>query len=358
MDFIPLMDAIGEAHTALLGGAVIGFAFGLVLQRTAFCTRTAVLQLRRRSNSAMPATWLIAFSAALFAVQALLASGSISVVDSRYFSGQSISGAAIGGALFGIGMMLARGCVSRMVVLGAGGNLRALYTLGVLTLFAFATLYGMLVPVRDLIASVMGSAAIGRNALIEHAVPGNWTGAAVGMALGLGGLMVALKARIGLGQVFGGLFVGLLIASGWYFTATLATQTFEPVAIDSLSYIRPFAQTAGFLGGMSALPTFDLGIVSGTFVGGLVAALTFGEFRVVHFGAAGAPSISRYTLGGALMGFGGVLAAGCTVGAGLTGGSVLAISALVAISAMVFAGAATDVLIDRAPTSSTNTALN
>ena len=158
------------------------------------------------------------------------------------------------------------------------------------------------------------------------------------------------------GLALGGLAVGLLIASGWYFTATLATQVFEPVAIDSLSFIRPFAQTAGFLGGVSALPSFDLGIVAGTFLGALIVTPVFGEFRLARFGEAGTPSILRYTLGGALMGFGGVLAAGCTVGAGLTGGSVLAISALIAISAMALAGAATDVLLDRAPTSSTASA--
>ena len=38
----------------------------------------------------------------------------------------SLSGAAIGGAMFGAGMVLARGCSSRLLVLAAQGNLRAL----------------------------------------------------------------------------------------------------------------------------------------------------------------------------------------------------------------------------------------
>ena len=37
----------------------------------------------------------------------------------------SPSGAAVGGALFGIGMILARGCSSRLLVLAAQGNLRS-----------------------------------------------------------------------------------------------------------------------------------------------------------------------------------------------------------------------------------------
>ena len=348
MDFIPLMDRYGEAGTAILGGLALGAVFGIAVQRSGFCTRMAVVELSRRSGLRMAATWALGFAAALLAVQSMLALDVIAVGDSRYFAtGQSLTGPLIGGALFGVGMMLTRGCVSRLLVLGAGGNMRAIYGLVVVALVSFATLYGFLAGLREPIAALANSGAIGGNQIVDHTGGGNFSGAIFAGFVALAALALAVRAKIGFWQAHGGIIVGATVAGGWYFTATLSTQVFEPIAVDSMSFIRPFAQTTGYLFGAADMPTFDLGLVAGAFFGGLVAALVFREFRIATFSEAGAPSFLRYTAGAVLMGFGGVLAAGCTIGAGLTGGSVLAASALIAIASMVVAGAVTDRLIDR-----------
>lgn len=348
MDFVPLIDRVGEEMTATLGGGVIGFILGFALLKTGFCTRMAVIDMARARSLTGPATWLLGFAAALLAVQALLYFGVIAVDTSRFFAtGQSLSGALFGGAIFGIGMVLTRGCVSRLLVLGAAGNLRAIYSLVFVALAAYATLYGFLVPGRDAIAPLLSTAAIGGNALVDHTGGGNVSGVVLGAVVAVVAIALAARAKLDLGQSIGAVVVGLMVAAAWYFTATLTAQLFEPIAIDSISFIRPLAQTSGALIGSVALPTFDFGLVIGTFAGGLLAALVLGRFKVATFSEPGAPRILRYTIGAAMMGFGGVLAAGCSIGAGLTGGSVLAASALIALLSMAVAGAVTDTVLDR-----------
>ena len=62
----------------------------------------------------------------MLATQALVLLGAFDASDARQIAARgSLSGAAIGGALFGIGMILARGCSSRLLVLAAQGNLRS-----------------------------------------------------------------------------------------------------------------------------------------------------------------------------------------------------------------------------------------
>src|SRR5690606_24493712 len=150
MDLVWLIDRVGENAAAAIGGAVLGLLFGIFAQRTAFCTRSAVLDLTRGRDLKALAVWAAGFAAAILAVQLLVYRDALSVVDTRFFgTPQSLSGAVVGGLLFGVGMALARGCVSRLLVLGASGNLRALFCVAVVALVGWATYDGILVPLRD-----------------------------------------------------------------------------------------------------------------------------------------------------------------------------------------------------------------
>src|SRR5690606_17207702 len=136
------------------------------------------------------------------------------------------------------------------------------------------------------------------------------------------------------------------VAGGWWFTWQLSSQVFDPIQVESLSFIRPFATTLMLAIGHLATVGLDQGLLIGVGVGAALAALLSGEFRIATFSEPGAPSIFRYAAGAALMGFGGILAVGCTVGAGLTGGSVLALSSLLALCFMALGAAATDRVVD------------
>lgn len=344
MDFVPLIEAIGEPATALAGGAVLGFVFGFAAQRSRFCTRSAVIEATRRGDLAAFSVWLAGFSLAVLLVQALLHQSLLSVAETRFFATtQSLSGALGGGLLFGIGMALTRGCVSRLVVLAASGNLRAVFGLAVVAVAGYATFAGALVPARDAIAGLWTTATIGGNDILAHLGLGRRTGVAIGGVLLAAAL--ALASRVSAWRFIGGLAVGAAVAAGWWLTYQFSTQFFEPVQVESLSFIRPFATTLMLaLGGAYGL---DQGLLAGTLAGAFVAAVLFRDFRFAGFGEAGAPSILRYAIGAALMGFGGILAVGCTVGAGLTGGSVLALASLAALLAMMAGAAATDRVVDR-----------
>lgn len=348
MDLVPLIDLIGEPQTALVGGLILGLAFGVFAQRSRYCTRSAVLAAMGESDLKPLATWAAGFATVILAVQVLLGSDLINADETRFFStAQSLSGAIIGGLVFGIGMVLARGCVSRLLVLGASGNLRGVFSIAIIAVTALATYSGVLVPLRDSIGSVWSTAAIGGNDLLALTGLERWAGIALGAALAIVALGFAVKARLSFWRLFGGVMIGLIVAAGWYFTWQLSTQVFEPIQAESLSFIRPLA-TTGELALASGFAGLDQGVLIGAIVGAFVAALFSGEFRISTFSDPGVPSIWRYAAGSVLMGFGGILAVGCTIGAGLTGGSVLAVSSLLGLASMVTGAALTQLVLKSA----------
>jgi hypothetical protein len=143
MELSQLIDILGENTTITLAGLLIGTLFGLFAQRSRFCMRSAVVEFWNRQGTAKLAIWLCAFSSAVIATQLFIALGWLDVSQARQLSATgSLSGALAGGLLFGIGMILARGCSSRMLVLAANGNLRALLTGLIFAVTAQASLNG------------------------------------------------------------------------------------------------------------------------------------------------------------------------------------------------------------------------
>ena len=115
--------------------------FGAAAQHSQFCLRAATIELSEYTLGPRMAIWFLAFFAAVLSVQILIAIGYLDVSGSPQIAATgSLSGAVIGGLMFGIGMILARGCASRLLVLSATGNLRAIVTGLVLTLAAQASL--------------------------------------------------------------------------------------------------------------------------------------------------------------------------------------------------------------------------
>ncbi len=107
-------DWLGDGEVILLIGLLVGLAFGVFGQQSEFCLRAASVEFWHGKSGPRLAVWLLAFSAALLGTQYQLLSGSLLASDIRQLTGTgSMSGAIIGGALFGLGMVLARGCASR-----------------------------------------------------------------------------------------------------------------------------------------------------------------------------------------------------------------------------------------------------
>jgi uncharacterized membrane protein YedE/YeeE len=348
MNLVPLIDLVGEPGAALAGGLLLGLAFGFFAQRSRFCTRSAVLDVLQKAGGGNLATWLTGFAVAVLGVQWLLLLRSLDVTETRFFSTtQSLSGAVIGGLLFGVGMILARGCVSRLLVLGASGNLRAVFSILVVAVVGLATYAGVLSPARDAAGGLLGTGAIGGNDALARLRLGHGAGLVLGVGLLAAALVAVIVTRTSIWRMLGGAAVGATVVGGWWFTWQLSQQVFDPIQAESLSYIRPLATTAEIAIGRDAMAGWDQGLLSGTLVGAFIAALIFREFRIAGFSEPGTPSLWRYAAGAGLMGFGGILAVGCTVGAGLTGGSVLAISSLLGLASMIAGAAIAELLLRR-----------
>ncbi len=149
-----LIERLGEDWSLAWAGLLIGLAFGFLAQRSRFCLRSAVIEFSRRVTGGKLTVWLFAFATAVLATQALVLLGAFDASDARQIAARgSLSGAAIGGALFGIGMILARGCSSRLLVLAAQGNLRSLLSGLVFAVTAQAAWTGALSPLREAVSA-------------------------------------------------------------------------------------------------------------------------------------------------------------------------------------------------------------
>lgn len=321
---------------SVLFGLGLGALFGVLAQLTRFCLRRAVAGDTQERAPAR-GVWLTALVVALLGTQAAVALGYIDFSEHRFtVSNLPFVAIVLGGALFGAGMVLTRGCVSRLTVLTASGNLRALTVLAVFAVTAHATLKGVLAPVR----TELGALTVDLGSLTTlAALPG---GAGVWTAL------LAVLAGLGIWRsgahpvaLLGGAAIGLLAVAGWVGTGLVLYDDFDPIALESLSFTAPWSETLFFTIASSAIPaSFGTGLVGGVLLGAFASSVSTGAFQWQSFESPA--QTGRYLSGAVLMGLGGVLAGGCTVGAGLSGVPTLSVAAILALLAIVAGGWATD----------------
>ena len=341
-----ILEQLGDANLILIIGVTTGFGFGVFAQQSAFCLRSAAVEFWHGAPGAKVAVWLLAFGAALVGTQSLIFTEQINTASIRQLSGTgSLSGAILGGLLFGIGMILARGCASRLLVLTATGNLRALLTGLLLTVVAQASLRGVLSPLREQLSALW--LISGPTRAITSYLP-SITGIVLGIALLIIGLVLAHKATIRLWVGVCAAGVGAVVVFGWWSTHWHSSWAFDATVPQSVSFTGPSADTLMALINAPELPkTFGLGLVPGVFAGSLLAALLSRQFKLAYFNEDS--GMFHYLAGATLMGFGSMLAGGCAVGAGVTGGAVLATTAWVALFSMWIGAGAADWALSKLP---------
>jgi uncharacterized protein len=347
MEFlISLSETLGEDGLLALGGLLIGILFGVAAQRSRFCLRSAAVEFSRAEFGARLAVWLLAFSTGVILTQLLFGLELIATSEIRQLTlNGSLSGAIIGGAMFGTGMVLARGCSSRMLVLAGQGNLRAVLNGLVFAVAAQASLRGILHPVRDELAALWVVPGESLDVLASLG-QGCVAGAIIGLVWLAAGLFFAVRSGISLTGWLGGVGVGIAVALAWAWTGLLNGMLFLPVKIESLTFTGPSANTLMlFLSPPSGSWRFDVALVPGVVIGSFLAAAWARELKLEGF--SGGPSMTRYLLGAAMMGFGGMLAGGCAVGS-LTNASVFALTGWLALLSIFISAVATDHYLDRA----------
>ncbi|MCU9838428.1 YeeE/YedE family protein [Ruegeria sp. WL0004] len=351
MDIVSLVERIGEAPTAALFGLITGITFGVAAQRSRFCLRAATVEFARGQMGDKVAVWLLTFSTALVWVQAAQLTGLMNSADARMMAVPgSWSGAIIGGLMFGAGMVLARGCSGRLLVLAATGNLRSVVSGLIFAVVAQMSLSGLLSPLRDKLAALwITEGGRNMNLLSTFGLP-EYGGLVLGLMCAVVALVIARRNEIGAARLVFASGVGFAVALGWVLTYALSQVAFEPVQIESATFTGPSAHTLMFFLDRNAVLEFDVGLVPGVFIGAMIAAALAGEMKIQAFD--GPVTMRKAMIGAALMGFGGMLAGGCAIGAGVTGGSIFVGTAWAALFFMWVGAMATDFLIDQRATSS------
>lgn len=322
----------------------LGLVFGALAQLTRFCLRRTIDGSDRREAAGV---WAMALAIAVLGTQAAVLQGWISFDDHRLLAADlPVLAVIAGGLMFGAGMILTRGCVSRLMVLSGSGNLRALLVISVFAITAHATLKGVLAPLRTSLGAV--TVPLGEYATLA-ALPG---GALVwGLLIALAALAIALRSGNRIPVLAGAAVIGLLVPLAWVGTGFVLFDEFDPIAMESLSFTAPSADTLFYVVASSAVSgSFGTGLVGGVLVGALVAALLTGQFKWQSFDSPA--QTGRYLAGAVLMGIGGVLAGGCTVGAGLAGVPTLGVAALLAILSILLGGSLTQALLSADPSGS------
>ncbi len=346
MNFEALITQFGEEYLLLLGGLVIGIIFGLAAQQSRFCLRAATMEVAHGQPGNRLAIWLVTFSIALIATQLLIIGGYFDTNGLRQFSNRgSLSGAIIGGLLFGIGMALSRACSGRMLILTGGGNLRALLTGLVFAVAAQASLEGILAPLRTEIGSWWTIDGPSRN-LIGVTGIGNWGALVFSIAWLVLGVYMVRKHAVSAYTVIMGTVVGIMIAAAWWFNFGVASSSFEVIPVHSLSFASPTSDTLMyFLSPPGGALSFDLGLIPGVLLGAMVGSVFGRTFKLEGFHDP--RTMIRYMIGGCFMGFGAILAGGCAIGAGVSGASVFAITAWLTLWSIWLGAVITDIVVDR-----------
>lgn len=339
-----MFESLGFEETtarqaSVLLALILGVAFGVLAHRTRFCFRRSLVGEDRRAAAGV---WLTALAVAVIGTQAAVALGWIDFADHRFMAGDvPLLAIALGGLLFGAGMVLTRGCISRLTVLSGSGNLRGLTVLVIFAITAHATLKGVLAPVRVALGEF--TVALGETPSLAALPGGAWLW---GGAIALACLVAGLRSGNRWSQLTMAALIGLLVPAAWVGTGFILLDEFDPIAMEGLSTTSASAEALFFAIASSSIPAgFGTGFMGGILLGALAASLLFGDFRWQSFESP--RQTGRYLAGAGLMGVGGVLAGGCTLGAGLSGVPTLSFAALLAILAIAMGAVLTNAALSR-----------
>lgn len=329
-------ETLTPRSASVILGLAIGLAFGVLAEVSRFCLRRGLVGPKAERQPAL-GLWLTALATALIGTQAAVAMGWISFAEHRLLASDlPIAAILLGGLAFGAGMVLTRGCASRLTVLTGTGNLRALTVLAVFAITAHATMKGLLAPIR----TGLGEFTLPLGDAISLAnLPGG--AALVTAVLAAAALAYAARARLSLRQIAAGIAIGALVPLAWVGTGFVLFDEFDAIAMESLSFTLPLSDTLFWaIASTSVAAGFGIGLFGGSVLGAALSSLASGRFKWQSF--ATPAETGRYLAGGALMGAGGVLAGGCTLGAGLAGVPTLSVAALLAIAAIAGGAVLTD----------------
>jgi uncharacterized membrane protein YedE/YeeE len=349
-------DLPGLTSQVLWAAFGLAAVFGAIAQRTHFCTMGAVADIVNIGDWSRMRMWALAIGVAMLGFNTMAYLGWVEAGKSIYAGSRLIwLSNLLGGALFGVGMVLASGCGSKTLVRIGGGSLKAVVVFVVLAIAAYATMRGIVGVARvatvdavavtlptgqDLPSMLAGVAGLDRRVLAL----------ALGGVLGGGLVLWALWRPEGRSAdvLLAGIGIGLVVVGVWWVSGRLGHLEEHPKTLEeaflatnsqrmeSLTFVAPIAYTVDWLimfSDKSKVLTIAVVSTVGVIVGALASALATRSFRWEGF--AGTQDTAHHLVGAVLMGVGGVTAMGCTVGQGLSGVSTLALGSFLAFAGIV-----------------------
>lgn len=341
-------------------GILLGIAFGAVAASRHFCLHGSLLEsfTHKRINTGRLSSFFIAMACSVLLVQGIQSLLPLRLEQSIYLSTRlNIVVLVMGGFLFGIGMMLAQGCISRQIIKLASGNLMSLPILLLVGMFAFAAIAGVFaVPLNWLQEHTRITLTVPQSAaaLITHYTdlsPSSGKMVAVSMYTFPLLICAYLFRKNGqpLTSYWDGVAMSLIIACGWVVT-TLGYDEFDdvPLAAQSLTFTLSTGRSMQFfMLSTSYAFEFTIAMVCGAFLGAFLFNLFSKRLQLTIFNE---PKETWHAfVGGCLMGIGGVMALGCNVGQGLSGFSTLSVGSVIALTSILAGSACVIVIRDRRP---------
>jgi len=329
------IEAIG-----ITAGLAIGGAIGAAVLLTNFCALGGIADILFARDWRRLRAWVLAAGIALVGVHVLDTGGAVPLDRAQSLDPYILwLPALMGGLLFGFGMALGGGCISRALTRIGAGSLKSLLIVTVIALAAAATTAGVLAPLN---------AALGRAAVLETFGPGGlhrifanipfvheelvrWF--FVGL-IGTSFIWFALKDawfRQSKDQLWGGIIVGAAVVAAWYVAGRLFEAT-GALSFTAINFVPPLADLALAATG-NAPALFPLATLLGVPLGALIAGALTGNLAYEPLGDRA--DTWRSMIGAALMGIGGTIAMGCTFGQGLSGVSTLSPASFIAVAAMI-----------------------
>ncbi|MDH5355881.1 MAG: YeeE/YedE family protein [Gammaproteobacteria bacterium] len=349
-----LSEFVFLENKVLVAAFAISMIFGVIAQRTGFCTMGAISDVYNMGSWTRMRVWGTAAGTAMLGFALMSYLGWIRPADSIYSSGQMVWLAAlVGGLLFGFGMVLASGCANKTLVRVGEGNLKSLVVFVMLGLGAYSAMWGLASALRVYTVEY-GTLNLESGNLISA-----WVASALGfnplsagliMAVLVGGGMIAWalwspKFRSSNKHLLAGFGIGTVIVAMWWVIGDMGYVAEHPDTLESVyagtasgrmqsfSFTGPVARTLHLLVAtdLGQEIVIKLGVVTilGVILGSFLHALYSRTFEWEGFG--GTQDTALHIVGGLLMGIGGVTAGGCTVGQGLSGVSTLSAVSFIAV---------------------------
>jgi len=316
------------------GGLAIGSIFGIMIQRYRFClvagTSNFLLIKDYRQALAFAAALLVAITG----TQLLEILDIVAIADTGYRNSTlDWFGTTVGGFAFGVGATLAGGCAARTLVRTMEGSLHSLLALLSFAIVAAITQFGFLETLRlDLTHATAIELTTDAGIASILSLP-QWLVLAVTVAILILFILKGWKRSPDKTMLIVGSIVGLLVVCSWYITGVLAQDEFDPSRPSAMIISGPFARLGYiFISGRIPALSFAISFVIGAALVSLLLALVTRQFKVT---APQKGMTKMALLGGALMGFGAILAYGCNIGQGLSGISTLSMESLLAVIGMV-----------------------